>query len=100
MSKPSAEMALHEAKYFGDLVERDGEIYSWRRTLPVCSKATVLTLVERGWLRSLRSKYQITGRGKLVDESDLPDRAPQSPRHPVTPSEDMPDSRHMLINAR
>ena len=73
MRKPSAEMikALHEAKYFGALVERDGEIYSWRSTLPICSKATVLTLVERGWLTPHKEKYQVTNQGKLIDESDL-----------------------------
>ena len=73
MSRLSAETikALHEAKYFGELVERDGEIYSWRSTVPLCSKAAVLTLLKRGWLRLRNSKYQITERGKLIDESDL-----------------------------
>jgi hypothetical protein len=58
--------ALHEAKYFGALVERDGEIYSWRSTVPICSKATALALVEQGSLKLWKSKYQITDTAKLI----------------------------------
>jgi hypothetical protein len=67
MNKPTPAMikVLREAKYFGDLVERDGWIYSWRRDQPVCNKATALAMVERGWLNPARSKYQITNAGKL-----------------------------------
>jgi hypothetical protein len=60
--------ALREAKFMSDLVERDGRIYSWRSdTEPVCSKATVLALVERGWLKPSRSRYEITSAGKLAE---------------------------------
>jgi hypothetical protein len=67
MSKPTAAMVrvLREAKHFGDLVERDGWIYSWRSDQPVCNNTTALTMVESGWLRPARSKYQITNAGKL-----------------------------------
>ena len=43
MTKPSPAMikVLREAKFFGDLVERDGKIYSRRSEQPFCSKATV-----------------------------------------------------------
>ena len=68
---PAMIKALREAKYFSDLVDRDGKIYSTRSdSEPVCSKATVMALVERGWLKPWRSKYQITSAGKLA-ERDL-----------------------------
>jgi hypothetical protein len=69
MSKPTPAMAkaLREAKYFGDLIERDGGIYSWRRDQPICNEATALALVERGWLKPSRSKYEITNAGKLAE---------------------------------
>jgi hypothetical protein len=72
-AKPTPAMirALREAKYHSDLVERDGKIYSRRSgTEPVCSKATVMALVARGWLRRFFSKYEITDAGKLA-ERDL-----------------------------
>jgi len=69
LTKPSTEMirALYEAKYFCDLMERDGEIYSWRSSLPICSKGAVLALVERGWLKPCRSSYRITNAGKSAN---------------------------------
>jgi hypothetical protein len=70
MSKPTPAMikALREAKHFGDLIERDGEIYSWRSDQTVCSKATVEALVERGWLKPWRLRFAITNAGKLAEE--------------------------------
>ncbi len=59
--------ALREAKYFSDLTERDGKIYSKHSEAPFCSKATVLALLEGGWLKPWRSRYEITNAGKLAE---------------------------------
>ena len=73
-SEPTPAMirALREAKRFSGLVERDGKIYSTRSKQPFCSWATIDELVDRGWLRRRRSRYEITNAGKLAER----DRAP------------------------
>lgn len=65
---PAMIRTLREVKYWGNLVERYGKIYSRREDAPspFCTKATVEALVERGWLRSWRSRYEITDAGKLA----------------------------------
>jgi hypothetical protein len=69
VTKPTPAMikVLREAKYESDLIQRDGEIYSRCGEAPFCSKATVDALVERGWLKRFRSKYQITNAGCLAE---------------------------------
>ena len=64
--------ALREAKYFSDLVERDGKIYSTRSEQPFCSRTTIDALVDRGWLRRWQSRYEITNAGKLVERDLAP----------------------------
>lgn len=67
MTKPSPTQrkALTQAYTWGQLTERDGKIYSRASDdAPVCSKATVLTLIDRGWLKPWRSRYEITREGK------------------------------------
>jgi hypothetical protein len=72
--RPSLAMirALREARYFGVLVERNGEIYSARGDQPLCSQATIDALVDRGWLRRRRSRYTITNAGKLAERDLAP----------------------------
>jgi len=70
MNKPSAAMmrVLREAKYLGDLGERGGKIYSRRDdATPFCSKATVRALIQRGWMKALRSSFVITSKGKFAE---------------------------------
>jgi hypothetical protein len=69
MTKPAAAMirVLREAKYFGDLVEREGKIYSRRHdAAPFCSRATVNALVAHGWLQRWRSSLVIS-KGKFAE---------------------------------
>lgn len=62
---------LREAKYFGDLVERQGKIYSRRNdAAPFCSRGTIRALIQRGWLKPWRSSFVITPKGKFA-ERDL-----------------------------
>jgi hypothetical protein len=73
-SEPTQTMirALRETKYFSDLVERDGKIYSTRSEQPFCSRATIDALVDRGWLRRRQSRYKITNAGKQVERDLAP----------------------------
>ena len=73
-SKPTQAMirALREAKYFSDLVDRDGKIYSTRSEQPFCSRATIDALVDRGWLRRWQSRYDVTNAGKLAERDLAP----------------------------
>jgi hypothetical protein len=66
-SEPTPKMrkALSHAFTWGYLTERDGKIYSGASDeKPVCAKATASTLVQRGWLKPWRSRYEITREGK------------------------------------
>ena len=59
---------LREAKYLGNLGERGGKIYSHRDdAAPFCSKATVRALIQRGWMKALRSSFIITSKGKFAE---------------------------------
>ena len=71
MTKPTPAMikVLREAKYWGDLVEHGGKIFSCGEDAPVSfySKATVRALIQRGWLKPWRSRFEITNAGKLAE---------------------------------
>ncbi len=61
---PAMRKAIQAAQHWGDFTERDGKIYRpGSDDEPVCSKATVNALVELGWLKPWRSRYQITRAG-------------------------------------
>ena len=64
---PAQRKALSQAYTWGHLTERAGKIYSRESDEePVCTKVTVVALVERGWLKPWRSRYEITREGKRV----------------------------------
>jgi hypothetical protein len=61
---PAVRKAIQDAEHWGDFTEQDGRIYRPGSDKPVCSKQTVLALVECGWLKPWRSRYQITREGE------------------------------------
>jgi hypothetical protein len=61
---PAMRKAIQDAEHWGDFTERDGNIYRPGSDEPVCRKAIVKALVERGWLKPWRSRYQITREGQ------------------------------------
>jgi hypothetical protein len=62
---PAQRKELSQAYTWGHLTERAGKIYSRASDEePVCAKVTVAILVERGWLKPWRSRYEITREGK------------------------------------
>ena len=73
---PAQRKALSQAFTWGHLTERAGKIYSRAGDVePVCTKVTVRALVERGWLKPWRSRYEITREGKRA-QLDIEGRIP------------------------